>query len=226
MRYTFLLSLALFLTACNSTAIQNTAPTVTSTNSASEQKEASTEVASSLPTTQQDTDDNDLKIVDETSIVGNYVLQQGMFGTQEITEGYLVIEEIDPDNYGYYYVTIAPKLLPETHTGIFFRKDAHFSQKVIEDSSPSEIAAGKGKSKISIIDNLNLTKEGNRLKLFINSNKKEKLIWKKDVDNITKSTAMIKALNEAKEEYRLYYKEKCQASLHFCVDVEYTKVND
>jgi len=132
-----LLLFTLFLTACT------TAPLLNETSPISSH--------SSLPISTQDSDENDLKIVEEDSIIGNYVLNRGMFRSQEITEGYLVVEELDVNNYGYYYVTIANKLLPETHTGIFFKKGGEFVQKVIEDSSEEEISQGKPKSKISIM---------------------------------------------------------------------------
>jgi len=217
-----LLLFALFLTACTTPILEDTPASVVSTTPVS----ASSSSLPVLPVSNQDTDDNDLKIVDEDSIVGNYVLNRGMFRNQEITEGYLVVEELDVNNYGYYYVTIASKLLPETHTGIFFKKGGEFVQKVIEDSSDVEIRQGKPKSKISIIENIRITQKGNLLKIFIDSDKQEKLIWKRDVDNVEKSMAMSETLSEAQHEYIKYYKEKCQESSSFCGDDAYTKVDE
>jgi hypothetical protein len=227
-----LLLFALFLTACNTTPILedtptpvvSTAPVATTTVSATPVSTVSAQPV--LPVSNQDNDENDLKIVDEDSIVGNYVLNRGMFRNQEITEGYLVVEELDVDNYGYYYVTIADKLLPETHTGIFYKKGGEFVQKVIEDSSDVEIHQGKPKSKISIIDNVRITQKDNLLKIFIDSDKQEKLIWKRDVDNFEKSQAMIETLKNARHEYIKYYKEKCQKNSSFCGNDAYTKVNE
>jgi len=218
-----LLLFALFLTACSTTPILEDTPTpIVSTTPVS----ASSSSLPVLPVSNQDTDDNDLKIVEEESIVGNYVLNRGMFRNQEITEGYLVVEELDVNNYGYYYVTIAGKLLPETHTGIFFKKGGEFVQKVIEDSSDVEIRQGKPKSKISIIENIRITQKGNLLKIFIDSDKQEKLIWKRDVENVEKSMAMSETLSDAQHEYIKYYKEKCQESSSFCGDDAYTKVDE
>ncbi|CAA6810836.1 MAG: Unknown protein [uncultured Sulfurovum sp.] len=210
MHYILLLIFALFFTACNPATLEN-GPTPDS---------------SPLPVSKQNTDVNDLKIIDEDSIVGSYMLKRGMFRNQEITEGYLTVEEIDVNNYGYYYVTISGKLSPETHTGIFYKKGGQYVQKVIEDSSELEIRQGKKKSKMSIIDNMQIKQEDKLLKIYINSTKKEKLIWKRDLDDIKKSEAMIKALKNAQYEYQLYYKEKCSESEEFCGDSEYTKVND
>jgi hypothetical protein len=199
---------ALFFTACNSTTLKNT--------------------SSPLPVSNQDTDMNDLKILEEDSIVGNYTLKRGMFRNQEIREGYLVVEEIDVNNYGYYYVTIADKLSPETHTGIFYKKGGQYVQKVIEDSTEAEIRQGKSKSKMSIIDNMHITQEKELLKLYINSTKKEKLIWQRDIDEdeLDRSEEMKKALKNAQYEYQLYYKEKCSDSAEFCGGAAYTKVNE
>jgi hypothetical protein len=179
-----------------------------------------------LPVTAQDTDENDLKVVDEDTIVGNYVLNQGMFRSQRLNEGYLVVEELDVDNYGYYYVTIADGLVPETHTGIFYKKGGEFVQKVIEDSSEEEIRQGKPKSKVSIIDNVRITQKGDLLKIFINSDKQEKLIWRRDVDHVQKSQAMIEALKNARHDYIKFYKEKCEQMRGFCGKDEYTPINE
>ncbi|CAA6824753.1 MAG: Unknown protein [uncultured Sulfurovum sp.] len=204
MPYIFLLIFMFVFTACNST-------------NPSKQ-------ANILPISSQNTDVNDLQIIDEDSIVGTYLLKQGMFRSQKITEGYLVIEEIDVNNYGYYYVTIADKLSPETHTGIFYKKGGKFVQKVIEDSTESEVRQGKNKSKMSIIDNMHLAQEGKLLKLYINSTKKEKLIWERDLDDIDKSTKMTEALTHARYEYLKFYQEKCADCAEFCGDSAYTKV--
>ena len=231
MHYIFLL-FALFFTACNTTPILedtptpvvSTTPVPTATVSTTPKSTVSAQPV--LPVSNQDSDENDLKIVEEDSIIGNYVLNRGMFRNQEITEGYLVVEELDVDNYGYYYVTIADKLLPETHTGIFFKKGGEFVQKVIEDSSEADIHQGKPKSKISIIDNVHITQKGDLLKIFIDSDKQEKLIWRRDVDSFDKSQILIKSLKNSQHEYIKYYKEKCEELKGFCGKDAYTPVNE
>ena len=221
-----LLLFALFLTACSTTPILEDTPAPAPVESTTPVVSASSSSLPVLPVTNQDTDDNDLKVIEEESLVGNYVLKRGLFRNQEITEGYLVVEEIDVNNYGYYYVTIAGQLLPETHTGIFFKKGGEFVQKVIEDSSDAEIRQGKPKSKMSIIDNVRIKQEGQLLKIFIDSDKQEKLIWKRDIANVEKSTAMTETLSRAQHEYIKYYKEKCEKTSSFCGDDAYTKVNE
>lgn len=224
MRSIFLTIITLLFTACNPTMVQNATPT---TNTVETQKVPSDEVQTpSLPTTRQDNDYPDLKIIDEASLIGEYTLKRGMFRNQNIQEGYLVIEEIDVNNYGYYYVTMTEGYTPETHTGIFYKKGGEFVQKIIEDNTPEEIAQGKPKSKVTIIENIKVTLKNNILKIFIDSNKQEKLIWQRDQLKVHKSETLEKTLEEAKEEYRIYYKNKCKESIRFCGDGEYTKVNE
>ena len=187
---------------------------------------SSTPNPTSLPTTGQTTDIDDLKILPENSIVGKYSLTRGAFSHgsiyQEITDGYLVIEEIDVDNYGYYYITIVNKMSPETHSGIFYEKGGKFVQKVIYD----EDAQDGTKSEITTIDNINITFDENILKIVIDSNKKESTVWERD-DGISEPSDKIKkALEEAQHEYYKYYKEKCTDSKLQCAEHEYTPVND
>jgi len=218
MHYIFLLLFALIFTSCNSTTLKDS-PAVA-------QASPEVQVPSPLPVSNQDTDDNDLKIIDEDSIKGNYTLRRGLFGTQEIAEGYLVIEEIDVDNYGYYYVTVTKSFSPETHTGIFYKKGGEYVQKVIEDTSELERQQGKKKSKVSIIDNISIKQKDELLILNINSNKQEKLIWVRDIDEVEKSSKLIEALKSGKKEYIAYYKEKCMILKDFCGNAQYTKVNE
>ena len=206
MPYIILLVLSLLFTACSTTG--------------------STASPMNLPTTNQTTDIDDLKIVPENSIVGEYTLKNGAFSHgsiyQEIKEGYLIIEEIDVDNYGYYYVTIVNDMTPETHSGIFYEKGGKFVQKVIYD----EEATDGVKSEITTIDNIEITFDENILKIVIDSNKKEMTIWERD-DGVTPASDKIKkALEEAKHEYYDYYKKKCTSSKVKCADHEYTPVNN
>jgi len=217
--------LALFFTACNPTTLKDN-PAASVSPAVPAPASAVVSIPLSLPNTQQDTDLDDLTIKD-ASIEGKYTLKRGLFGTQEIIEGYLVVEEIDPNNYGYYYVTVTEGFSPETHTGIFYNKGGKYVQKVIEDSSEAEIRQGKKKSKMSIIDNISIKKKDELLILNIDSNKKEKLFWLRDDDEeVKKSEKLIKTLENAKSEYRVYYKDKCVDCKEFCGSAEYTKVDD
>jgi len=208
MPYIFLLLFAILFTACTNSATNS--PTF----------------PSELPMSNQTTDIDDLKIAPENSIVGKYTLSRGAFSHgsiyQEIDEGYLVIEELEVNNYGYYYVTVVGKLSPETHSGIFFEKGGKFVQKVIYDQEATDGV----KSEITTIDNISITYDENILKIIIDSNKKESTIWDRD-DGTKQASEKIKlALKEAEHEYYKYYKEKCDHTKLKCADREYTPVNE
>jgi len=213
MQYLFLLFISLLFVACTPTSTTlNPIEPITS--------------QSSLPTSGQTTDIDDLKILAENSIVGRYSLTRGAFSHgpifQEITEGYLVIEEIEVDNYGYYYVTVVNKMSPEIHSGIFYEKGGKFVQKIIYDQKVQDGV----KAEIETIDNINITFDENILKIIIDSNKKETTIWERD-DGISEISEKIKkALEDAKYDYYKYYKEKCTDSNLQCAEHEYTAVND
>ena len=215
MPYIFLFLLTFLFTACTNNG----------TNSPS--------LPSELPTTNQTSDVDDLKIAPENSIVGEYTLKRGAFshGTiyQDIDEGYLVIEELDVNNYGYYYVTIVGDITPETHSGIFYEKGGKFLQKVIYDDANIDEANSNSthQSHIATIDNLKINYDNNVLKIVIDSTKHETTIWNRDDGTATKSEKMKKALKEAKQEYIDFYKNKCVGSSKLkCSEHEYTPVND
>ena len=215
MPYIFLLLFSILLTACTNNG----------TNSPSVPTTLTVEDAPvGLPTTTQTTDIDDLKIAPENTIVGKYSLKRGAFSHgsiyQDIKEGYLVIEELDVNNYGYYYVTIVNKITPETHSGIFYEKGGKFVQKVIYNDENSN------QSKIETVDNINITYDDNILKIIIDSNKKETTIWERDDGIVTKSNKITEALKNAKQEYIDFYKNKCVSANVKCADKEYTPVND
>ena len=208
MPYIFLLLFTFLFTACTNNAV----PTPT----------AQDETQIGLPKTEQTTDIDDLQIVDENSIIGKYTLQRGIYSNesihQELDEGYLVIEELDVDNYGYYYVTTINGLA-ETHLGIFYKKDGKFVQKVIYNDE-------SGKSKIDIQDNINIKLDGDILKIVIDDAKHQVTVWKKDDETATKSDKLKKALKEAKNAYKEFYKNKCAIAEVKCAEHEFTPVNE
>ncbi len=205
MPYIFLLLFTLlFTTACHNSAIISTS-----------------DVPPGLPITKQTTDIDDLKVIPENSIIGEYSLQQGTYSNesikQELNEGYLVIEELDANNYGYYYATVIDGLA-ETYLGIFFKKDGKFVQKVIYDDN--------GTSKIAIQDNIDVKLDKDTLKLIIDDAKHQVMVWRRDDGTTTKSEKLKEALKQAKDEYLAFYKKKCEIAEVQCSEHEYTPVND
>jgi hypothetical protein len=214
MPYIFLVLFSLLFTACVN-------PTTTATPSS----------PSGLPSSQQTDDIDDLKIV-EDSIVGKYNLKRGLFNHgqihQEIDEGYLVIEELDVNNYGYYYVTVVGTTSPETHSGIFYEKGGKFFQKIIYNDENGDLnsSTASAQSHVETIDNLDLTYDENILKIVIDSTKHEILIWERDDGVKTISPKISNALKEAHQEYLDFYKKKCKSMNIQCSEHEYTPVND
>ena len=208
MPYIFLLLFTFLFTAC--------------TNSATPSPTAQHKTPVELPETEQTTDIDDLQIVAENSIVGEYTLQRGLYSNesihQELDEGYLVIEELDVDNYGYYYATIINGLA-ETHLGIYFKKDGKFVQKVIYDDA-------NGQAKVDIQDNINIKLDGDILKIVVDDAKHQVMTWKRDDGTATKSDKLQQGLKEAKNAYRDFYKNKCAAAEVKCADHEFTPVNE
>ena len=230
MPYIFLLLFSIFLTGCannGTTSPSVSTPSVSTPVATTTPVELAVPVAAvpaGLPMTTQTTDIDDLKIAPENTIIGKYTLKRGAFSHgaiyQDITEGYLVIEELDVNNYGYYYVTIVNKMSPETHAGIFYEKAGKFVQKVIYNDENS------AESKITTVDNINLTFDDNILKIIIDSTKKETTVWERDDGIISKSAKLSKALENAQQQYLDFYKNKCVSANIKCADREYTPVND
>ena len=208
MPFIFLLLFTFLFTACTN----STTPTLT----------VQDETQIGLPKTEQTTDIDDLQIVAENSIIGEYTLQRGLYSNesihQELHEGYLVIEELDVDNYGYYYATTINGLA-ETHLGIFYKKDGKFVQKVIYNDE-------SGQSKIDIQDNINIKLDGDILKIVIDDAKHQVTIWKRDDGTATKSDKLKKALKEAENAYKEFYKHKCAIAEVECAEHEFTPVNE
>ncbi len=202
MPYMFLLLFSLLFTACTSDG------------------KISPSLPSELPSTEQSTDIDDLKIAPENTIVGKYRLKRGAYSHgkiyQDMDEGYLVIEELDANDYGYYYVTVI-KGLAETHSGIFYEKGGEFLQKIIynDENSPE--------SKVETIDNIKITQKDETLKIVIDSVKKETTIWQKDDGVFEPSEKLKTSLKEAEKEYYDFYKKKCKASKIKCSEHEFTK---
>ena len=227
MQYVSILLLTLFLTACSVNSTPTPASPAPVSVSVSIPAAPTTSLPAGLPQTDQTTDLDDLTIAEENSIVGEYTLKRGTFSHgeihQEINEGYLVIEELEVNNYGYYYVTMVEKTAPETHSGIFYEKGGKFVQKVIYNEGSEEDKTSK--SQIMTIDNIKITYDENILKIIIDSNKKETTIWERSDGVISKSETLEKALNDAQYDYIKYYKEKCISGLE-CADKAYTPVNE
>jgi len=221
MPHIILVIFALLFTACATNEPVIPVTPVTPTPPASVTETAPLVVTSELPSTEQITDIDDLQIVEESTIIGKYRLKKGAYTHgeihQDMDEGYLVIEELDVNNYGYYYVTVIKDISPETHSGIFYEKGGKFVQKVIYNDENSE------KSKIITLDNIEIKQEGETLKIMIDSNKKETTIWQKDDGVFQPSQLLLNSIKDAKREYYDFYKKKCLSHEIECAEHQFTQ---
>jgi len=120
---------------------------------------------------------------------------RGMF--ESIDNGFLVIEKLDDNDFGFYYVIQSKKFPPNEKYGIFHYKNGKFFQKFINDPV--------------LRDNVDLKKSGISLETDIATNKGTQAIqWevseKDEINNL--NSKLQKSLKDAKENYRQIYKEK------------------
>ena len=180
MPHLFILLITLFLTACTESLPKTITPNL-----------------SEAPKNEQTTLINEK----ETTIEGNYTLEQGLIAysdtdmsiNKKINRSELVIEKLDDNDFGFYYTTQVDEQYTGKYFGIFHYKDAKYYQKVIEDDL-----------NVSILDNMQLIQEDNRLKLTVKTNHgKRIIIWKN-----SEKTTISKELEEAKQSYIKICKEK------------------
>ena len=170
------LSIVLLLTACTTAPV----PTTIDNNSNSTTRE---NLSQKKPT-----------------LEGKYTLEKGLIAysdtdmsiNKKINSSNLVIEKLDEDDFGFYYTTQVEERYAGKYFGIFHYKDDRYYQKVIEDDL-----------KISLLENMELIHEEDRLKLTLQTNHgKRIIIWKKNP-----SMKMTKELQEAQKSYQ----EVCKA---------------
>jgi hypothetical protein len=219
MRYIISTIIVLIFTACTNTA-ELTPKKQTSTESALTAANIPTEPIKPLMTQVAETvlvePKNEEIITQETiqeinvptvtSIVGTYKLHKGVIsysGIREVlTDGHLVIEQLDNDDFGYYYATQVDSHAPNSYFGIFHLKDNKYSQKVIEDSGVG------AKPIVSIIENIELIVEEPKIELKINASGKTDIIWERDYAQEVKNPKIQNSLSDAKNDYIKFYKEK------------------
>jgi len=120
---------------------------------------------------------------------------QGMF--ESIDDGFLVIEKLDDNDFGFYYVIQSKKFPPNEKYGIFHYKDGKFFQKFINDPV--------------LRDNVEMKKSDISLETAIATNKGTQAIqWETSSEDWidTLSPKLQKLLKHSKENYRQIYKDK------------------
>ena len=120
---------------------------------------------------------------------------RGMF--EKINDGYLVIEKLDENDFGFYYVIQSKEFPPNEKYGIFHYKNGRFFQKFIDD--------------LELRDNVKLKGTEYAIETTIETNKGTQSIqWEKsyEEDISTLNSKLQEALKLTKENYRQIYKER------------------
>jgi len=115
---------------------------------------------------------------------------------QQLDYGFLVIEKLDENDFGFYYVIQKGNSAPTDRYGIFHYKEGKFFQKFL-DGSP-------------LRDNVKVLKSGMELSTMISGNLGEyNLRWQEAFaeDINTLSPKLQTYLKDSKESYRQIYKE-------------------
>ena len=153
-----------------------------------------------VSTTQNNIIDKDTDIPD-LDYAGYYNLLKGSThlggNFQQLNYGFLVIEKLDENDFGFYYVIQKGNSAPNNRYGIFHYKKGKFFQKFLDDSP--------------LRDNVKVLKSGLELSTMITGNLGEyNLHWQEvsanDINSL--SSKLQEYLKDTKENYRQIYKEK------------------
>ncbi|MCH9741485.1 MAG: hypothetical protein K0U38_11705 [Epsilonproteobacteria bacterium] len=134
------------------------------------------------------------------NIEGIYTLNEGVERNIQVNNATLVIERLDDDDFGYYYITQLRSHSPTGYYGIlhFDAEKNRFLNKTFESSTSTKLN-----------DNIELTYDGKQLQTVLDiSVGKRAIIWDKQQDNNTlQPTKVLQlALDEAKNSYIQIYK--------------------
>lgn len=136
-----------------------------------------------------------------TLVQGAYIYNNGDLALQNsVEDSSIVIEKLDDDTFGYYYVAKVEGLKnTEGYFGGFTYKDGQFYQKVIDYPTTNTI----------LYDNISLVSEKDSLKLTVKTfNAKRVLHWNRVEDIKQSSKSLQSALEEEKKAYIELFKEK------------------
>jgi len=154
------------------------------------------------------------------SIEGNYTLEKGVYSYNKnssinkvINSSDLVIEQLDDDDYGYYFTMQVEELTPTEAFGIFHKEDNEYSKRIIYSTNitkDSNISIDSNISdehlKTEITDKVKITQDNNSIKIEMKVGDGEAtIIWTR---NLNSSTFRSKELQHAEHEYIKTYKER------------------
>lgn len=145
-------------------------------------------------------------------VEGAYIYNNGDLALQNTIEASsIVIEKLDDENFGYYYVAKVEGMKnTEGYFGGFTYKDGQFYQKVIDYPTTNTL----------LYDNISLISEEDSLKLTVKTiNAKRVIHWNK-VNTIQKDNTLIStALEEEKKAYIELFKEKLFPKEHLSMNL-------
>ena len=120
---------------------------------------------------------------------------KGMF--ESINDGFMVIEKLDENDFGFYYVIQSKDFAPNEKYGIFHYKEGKFFQKFIDDSE--------------LRDNVTLKKFGSSLETsIITVRGTQSIQWEErsEAEISMLNPKLQKALELTKENYRQIYRDR------------------
>jgi len=178
--------------AINNTEFRNTTPTY--------QRAKNQEVldAKALP---QSPDELQSYNTIAPDIQGKYRLVKGtnLNVNKRIEDGYLVIEKLDENNFGYYYTFTLEKVTPATLFGIYNYDKGQFNQRVIKE---------EGSFKTENLTNTKIVTDGSKLELEVNiEGGSINILWEQDYQGAV-PFELQKSLKEAKQNYKEIYKNR------------------
>ncbi len=134
------------------------------------------------------------------NIQGEYSFIQGtdLNVRKVIQEGYLVIEKLNDNNFGYYYTFKVEKATPKTFFGIFHYYKGKFYQRAIKN---------EGSFETEDLKNTDIKTDGNKLELEISiEGGTLNILWENDNGGAV-PFGIQKSLKEAKHDYEEIYKK-------------------
>jgi len=173
-----------------------------------------------LSTISKNTPPPQLKTKKIEGIEGNYTLEKGVYSYNKnssinkvINSSDLVIEQLDNDDYGYYFTMQVEELTPTEESGIFHKQDNEYFKRIIYSTDITKDSNISIDSNISdehlqteITDKVKLLQDNNSIKIGMKVGDGEAtIIWTRDING---STFRSKELKHAEHEYIKTYKER------------------
>lgn len=138
------------------------------------------------------------KPIEVPQIQGTYVLHSGVERSASIDHAMMVIEKLDEDDFGYYYVRKIGQLPSSGFPGIFHYD--RIKKKFVNKVKDTEVSTRTE-------ENIEIKFDGVQLETILSiSVGKRAIIWNKVDENCQADPSLIKSLSDIKESYTQIYK--------------------